>query len=788
MPNVPGAVISWTLRLAATAATLLVPPAAHAQVPPPGLIHHWAFDEGAGALAADAVGGAPGSVTAAWTAGKLGQALAFNGSAGGYVSLGTFSDVRGTRSVAMWLRPGSLTGTRHLFVAGASADADHLQVSLVGGRPLASARARYGSGQKRSSRLLSSDTWHHLVIVKSAGVIERVYVDGADVTTAASDYSGTGGSAAIGGYARAGSFVGLIDDVRVYDRALSAAEVQALHGGDGGTPARPVLTAMVSGPGSIVSSPAGIQCGSTCSQAFDAGTLVTLTAQPAAGAVFNGWSLCAGTGSCQVTMDAARSITATFTGATGPTATLEANPARIAPGQSSVLSWSSTNATSCTAGGGWSGRGGPSGSATVRPSSTTTYTATCSGGSGSATASATVTVEAPAEAGLCTGLVQDTLARPMPALAKPAKGQAVTDPVFGTRIVRVTDVQADFASKIAKPAYSTMPAWNLDERYLLLYVTSGPGTGHHLFDGRSYQYLRKLDIKPTDIEHVAWSAKDPEVLYFTHAWEQSGTSLRQLVKYTVNTNHKEVVYDIPDAASPDAYKVDMGGDPIFSSWDSDLFGLRRRGLDAARTDTGFTFRLSTRTEGPRRVGGAPQIAPSGTVYLFGQDVVDAATHTRLRGMKSDTREHGDITRLANGQDVWVSTQFDVAPYGTLIAENLQTGVVTELIGQKTGYPYPPSGTHLSGHAFRQPGWVAVSVTGNRLGQNLLDQELLLADLNNGRVCRVAHHRSTGGSGPHGYWAEPHVNISPSGTRLLFGSDWSGGASVDAYVVELPSHR
>jgi hypothetical protein len=31
-------------------------------------------------------------------------------------------------------------------------------------------------------------------------------------------------------------------------------------------------------------------------------------------------------------------------------------------------------------------------------------------------------------------------------------------------------------------------------------------------------------------------------------------------------------------------------------------------------------------------------------------------------------------------------------------------------------------------------------------------------------------------------------ISPSGTRVLFASDWGNGKSVDAYVVELPSYR
>jgi hypothetical protein len=76
------------------------------------------------------------------------------------------------------------------------------------------------------------------------------------------------------------------------------------------------LTVATSGNGSgtVGSSPAGISCGATCSHAYATGTGVTLTATPASGSVFSGWSgACSGTGGCAVTMSQARSVTATFT-------------------------------------------------------------------------------------------------------------------------------------------------------------------------------------------------------------------------------------------------------------------------------------------------------------------------------------------------------------------------------------------------------------------------------------------------------------------------------------------
>jgi hypothetical protein len=73
------------------------------------------------------------------------------------------------------------------------------------------------------------------------------------------------------------------------------------------------LSVSLSGSGTVTSSPSGISCGTTCSASFASGAQVTLTAAPASGANFSGWSgACSGTGSCVVTMNATESVTATF--------------------------------------------------------------------------------------------------------------------------------------------------------------------------------------------------------------------------------------------------------------------------------------------------------------------------------------------------------------------------------------------------------------------------------------------------------------------------------------------
>ena len=97
------------------------------------------------------------------------------------------------------------------------------------------------------------------------------------------------------------------------------------------------------GIGTVTSAVAGINCGADCTETYSAGALVNLTAIATTGSTFGGWSgACTGAGACIVTMDAARSVTASFVlDATG----VPPDPNSIAPPTNPVRPDTGTTAT-----------------------------------------------------------------------------------------------------------------------------------------------------------------------------------------------------------------------------------------------------------------------------------------------------------------------------------------------------------------------------------------------------------------------------------------------------------
>ncbi|MGE5095853.1 MAG: choice-of-anchor D domain-containing protein [Betaproteobacteria bacterium] len=418
-------------------------------------------------------------------------------------------------------------------------------------------------------------------------------------------------------------------------------------------------------------------------------------------------------------------------------------------------------------------------------------------------------------ANICTslGLVGDKLVHRLngnyPSLAV---GQGFIDPNFGTTLRRLTNVLGDGRGNnlALVPVYSTISGWNADESRIILYRTSGVDPGvHELYDGKTYAFIRTLDDLPwSDIEQVYWDTTNPSII---HSMDNNN-----FYTYDITKPAGQRVSAVRSFATQcTGGKLANGGsDPFFSSWDSKIFGIT-----CSPSGPMFSFNLPANTLGTLSPASEPratttdgiQAAPSGT-KLF-TNVPSGTLHlirifdlNMTRGPFLDMGsgdEHAGSNRLFNGDDTYNAVQFDVGPSGTDIgtlvqwnmngtpnASNRIPGRV--IVGPATGYPFPPSGTHVGGTSFHRTGLVTVSIKGDFLGDTLLDDELLLVDsdpaTNPGNfVCRVGHHRTKSMD----YWAEPHPQISPSGTRILFGSSWgdpNDPAVVDTYVVELPGYK
>jgi galactose oxidase len=187
---------------------------------------------------------------------------------------------------------------------------------------------RPGSTQTiQSSGAYNDGAWHFVVATQGSDGM-RLYVDGQLVASGATATAASlfgqwqlGGAASGWPNLPASAFSGSVSDAAMFVRELTAAQVQAEYSAGESVVPLPALTHTLSvslaGSGAGTASGAGLVCPGACTGSFATGTAVTLTATPASGSTFAGWSgACSGTGSCNVTLNQDQAATATFTAET----------------------------------------------------------------------------------------------------------------------------------------------------------------------------------------------------------------------------------------------------------------------------------------------------------------------------------------------------------------------------------------------------------------------------------------------------------------------------------------
>jgi len=201
----------------------------------------WLFDEGSGKIAKDSSGNKnDGTLTGGpvWVAGKFGQALSFDGKAA-YVSIPNSTSLNPTTAITMaaWIQPKDITTATYIeIMRQESGNTRKLFSFQLNGTQLTlgieTAGAYWETDFPITAKNFTDGKWHHVAYTYD-GAKAILYVDGSLNNSQA--HTGKIGVTAgkeplmIGCSAGSGEwFTGLIDEVAMFNVALSLADIQAL--------------------------------------------------------------------------------------------------------------------------------------------------------------------------------------------------------------------------------------------------------------------------------------------------------------------------------------------------------------------------------------------------------------------------------------------------------------------------------------------------------------------------------------------------------------------------------
>ncbi len=201
----------------------------------PDLVGWWKFDEGYGKKAIDFSGhGNDGTFGGdpEWIDGIMDGALDLDGS--DYVAIdGVVNDITGTNiTLSAWIK--TTQGSEgNLFAANSSASDYALMFGIQGGNPY-----RWDGGDEQYPPAINDGLWHMLTYVRN-GSAAYIYVDGAQRATYSSNFTWTSPVVTRWSIGQewddstpSDFYMGEVDDVRIYNKALTADEVKQLMRGD----------------------------------------------------------------------------------------------------------------------------------------------------------------------------------------------------------------------------------------------------------------------------------------------------------------------------------------------------------------------------------------------------------------------------------------------------------------------------------------------------------------------------------------------------------------------------
>jgi hypothetical protein len=383
----------------------------------------------------------------------------------------------------------------------------------------------------------------------------------------------------------------------------------------------------------------------------------------------------------------------------------------------------------------------------------------------------------------CTGLKSDRNIYPAPTTVPfPKVGylQSYTDPVFGTKITRVTGdpgtaiLGGGTWSNQVNIAYSKVQVWNADESLMFIAGnrTAGGGTGPVLIDGSTYQPVASVRCPGVECR---WHPTDPAKMIWVNR--------DQIGEWFPRTGAANVIATFNGYSNfhigPNEGNLSLDGSIIVVSGQ----------IAGAGPNIAFAYDMVKRVKYPDilvnkygdRLNWA-SISPAGDYVVLAfsgerHSVVLDLTGRLITRINNSQPTHYDMTIDGSGDEVAVGSNRPGSSFphnGAVIKVRLRDGELTPLT--TGGFARHTSTRDTTARAF------AVSSMEPQTRLPPYNDEIVLVRLDGSVVYRLAHTYNNMIDFP----SEVIPSISPSGTRVIFQSNWLSptGRPTQVYVIDL----
>lgn len=379
----------------------------------------------------------------------------------------------------------------------------------------------------------------------------------------------------------------------------------------------------------------------------------------------------------------------------------------------------------------------------------------------------------------------------VPSVSMPGYLTPIIEPTFGTTITRIADqIGLGLQGQCIRHGYSKKQPWNCDGSLMFFSYGQYPNA---LIDGRTYKFIRWIHYPSWG----TWSNTNPNIIYGT-----SGV---------LTQNYKGVTYGLNSFVSCDVTTDNWTLIRRFTQYDTITIGNGEGNLsndgryvalicksgsnysivsfDIPNNTIIATLDLGTRCPDNCSVSQSGRYVVLdwsgniGTEWYQGLQVYDLNL-TNRRQVYTWTG-HGDLGYDSNGNEVFVmqATYGYGEPEDSILAVRLDGGGTTRQLNRVT---HPIVGSHISCRNINRPGWCYISDNGAYQSYCFEHNEAFALKLDGSETIERFVQTRTSGYNVTGYNGSPMACPNQDGTRVVFASDWYGGAGTNQVIKMVSS--